>query len=549
MPLRTDVRARRRMRHGSCRDRARASVASTSSASTSTNAMLAAARAKAPDLTWITADLLDVDLGRDVRRRRDAGQRDDLRRARDRGCGRRQHGAPLSHRAAISSPASNSAVGTTSSATTPTAPPPVSRSRPRYATWEGGRGGRGGDYAVSVHRHANVRRPCRSARPAATSVLRTSAISFTSNANGAGTCPVLDLPEIGRLPIERPTVRWPRNGCVGASRRRRGRAPRCASASTPSTGTTRLLRPITRMRDATSAVAASGSSPTLQPLRRRRRSRASPRNASVTCQLSSGVHRTLTHPSRGKRAHVVTRLIARPDGDEQAGHEPSSLARHTLAAMRVGINGSDKLLAPDLGAIAADITQTRSRRLRRRTGWRRRRCSTPSPAWRSPRPAAARSRSARRWCRRGPRHPQAMAAAALTAQAATGGRFVLGIGLLHKPVVEDYLHMTWERPIRHMLDYLDVLQPLLDRGRRRSHRRGVELHRQLGAAHDRPAEGDARRARRADAEDRRPSHRRHDPVVRRPEDDRAPDRADHQRRRQRRRTSRPGDRVQPSRSG
>jgi F420-dependent oxidoreductase-like protein len=58
-----------------------------------------------------------------------------------------------------------------------------------------------------------------------------------------------------------------------------------------------------------------------------------------------------------------------------------------------------------------------------------------------------------------------MAASALTAQAATGGRFVLGIGLLHKPVVENYLNMKWERPIRHMLDYLDVLQPLLTEGK------------------------------------------------------------------------------------
>ncbi len=62
------------------------------------------------------------------------------------------------------------------------------------------------------------------------------------------------------------------------------------------------------------------------------------------------------------------------------------------------------------------------------------------------------------------RHPQAMAAAALTTQAATGGRFVLGIGLSHQPAVEGHLHMAWEKPIRHMLDYLDVLQPLLEEG-------------------------------------------------------------------------------------
>lgn len=62
------------------------------------------------------------------------------------------------------------------------------------------------------------------------------------------------------------------------------------------------------------------------------------------------------------------------------------------------------------------------------------------------------------------RHPRTMAAQALTAQRLTGGRFVLGIGLNHRPVVEDRLHMKWERPIRHMKDYLSILDELLATG-------------------------------------------------------------------------------------
>jgi len=63
-----------------------------------------------------------------------------------------------------------------------------------------------------------------------------------------------------------------------------------------------------------------------------------------------------------------------------------------------------------------------------------------------------------------PRHPQALAAQALTTQAATGGRLILGIGLAHQPSVEDRWRLTWEKPIRHMLDYLAVLEELLASG-------------------------------------------------------------------------------------
>jgi F420-dependent oxidoreductase-like protein len=60
-----------------------------------------------------------------------------------------------------------------------------------------------------------------------------------------------------------------------------------------------------------------------------------------------------------------------------------------------------------------------------------------------------------------PRHPTAMAQQALTAQAACGGRFVLGIGLSHKIVIEDMFGLSFEQPARHMREYLEVLGPLL----------------------------------------------------------------------------------------
>jgi len=59
-----------------------------------------------------------------------------------------------------------------------------------------------------------------------------------------------------------------------------------------------------------------------------------------------------------------------------------------------------------------------------------------------------------------PRHPTAIAQQALTTAAATGNRFTLGIGLSHKLVIEDMLGMSYDRPARHMREYLEVLMPL-----------------------------------------------------------------------------------------
>ena len=61
-----------------------------------------------------------------------------------------------------------------------------------------------------------------------------------------------------------------------------------------------------------------------------------------------------------------------------------------------------------------------------------------------------------------PRHPLAMAQQALTAQAASGGRFTLGIGLSHKVVIEDMCGLSYARPARQMREYLRALVPLLE---------------------------------------------------------------------------------------
>ncbi len=67
-----------------------------------------------------------------------------------------------------------------------------------------------------------------------------------------------------------------------------------------------------------------------------------------------------------------------------------------------------------------------------------------------------------------PRHPVALAQQALTTQAAIGGRLTLGIGLSHRPVVENVWGLSFERPVEYMQEYLAILQPLL-------HGQGVEF--------------------------------------------------------------------------
>ena len=59
-----------------------------------------------------------------------------------------------------------------------------------------------------------------------------------------------------------------------------------------------------------------------------------------------------------------------------------------------------------------------------------------------------------------PRHPMALAQQCLTVNASTGGRLCLGIGLSHQIVIEQMMGMSFDKPVRHMREYLDVLGPM-----------------------------------------------------------------------------------------
>jgi F420-dependent oxidoreductase-like protein len=61
-----------------------------------------------------------------------------------------------------------------------------------------------------------------------------------------------------------------------------------------------------------------------------------------------------------------------------------------------------------------------------------------------------------------PRHPLLLASAAKTAQAATGGRFQLGIGLGAKDMLEPAFGLPYPPPITHLREYLSALTPLLE---------------------------------------------------------------------------------------
>jgi F420-dependent oxidoreductase-like protein len=62
-----------------------------------------------------------------------------------------------------------------------------------------------------------------------------------------------------------------------------------------------------------------------------------------------------------------------------------------------------------------------------------------------------------------PRHPQTLAMQALTTGAAIGGgRLALGIGLSHQLVIEGMYGMSFDKPARHMREYLAILKPLLN---------------------------------------------------------------------------------------
>ena len=60
-----------------------------------------------------------------------------------------------------------------------------------------------------------------------------------------------------------------------------------------------------------------------------------------------------------------------------------------------------------------------------------------------------------------PRHPMMLAQQALTTNALAGGRLILGIGLSHQIVIESMMGMSFDKPVRHMREYLSILGPLV----------------------------------------------------------------------------------------
>jgi F420-dependent oxidoreductase-like protein len=60
-----------------------------------------------------------------------------------------------------------------------------------------------------------------------------------------------------------------------------------------------------------------------------------------------------------------------------------------------------------------------------------------------------------------PHHPLTLAARALTVQALTGNRLTLGIGASHQLLVEGWFGYSYEKPARHVREYVEVLAPAL----------------------------------------------------------------------------------------
>ena len=83
-----------------------------------------------------------------------------------------------------------------------------------------------------------------------------------------------------------------------------------------------------------------------------------------------------------------------------------------------------------------------------------------------------------------PRHPAVLAQQALTVATALGGRLTLGIGLSHKIVIEDMYGYSFDRPARHMREYLSILLPLLN-GEQASFQ-GETMRAQIGLSTPRP---------------------------------------------------------------
>ena len=77
-----------------------------------------------------------------------------------------------------------------------------------------------------------------------------------------------------------------------------------------------------------------------------------------------------------------------------------------------------------------------------------------------------------------PRHPMVLAGQALTVQSAMAPRLTLGIGLSHRSMMQS-LGLTDDRPVRHLVDYLAVLVPLLREGHVEHHGETISAEAQV----------------------------------------------------------------------
>lgn len=132
--------------------------------------------------------------------------------------------------------------------------------------------------------------------------------------------------------------------------------------------------------------------------------------------------------------------------------------------MRIGINASSLLQTPDVGALADHAVQAEADGFH--SWWLAQ--TGLIDALTAIAVAGTRTSSIQLGTAVVPsytRHPQALAAQALTTAAAIGAdRLVLGIGVSHKPVVEHSWGMEFERPVQHAIDYLEILNELFEDG-------------------------------------------------------------------------------------
>ena len=63
-----------------------------------------------------------------------------------------------------------------------------------------------------------------------------------------------------------------------------------------------------------------------------------------------------------------------------------------------------------------------------------------------------------------PRHPVQLAQQALTVNEAIGGRLSLGVGPSHRSSIEGPFGLSYDRPLRHVREFLEVLVPLVRHG-------------------------------------------------------------------------------------